>query len=51
VDPTDAAIEVNIQRLYRIRFPELATIKEEWAVLKQTTQLEGAEPTRGKFSG
>jgi hypothetical protein len=44
VEPTDAAIEIRIQRLYRNRFPKLASVKEEWAVLEQTTQLEGAEP-------
>jgi hypothetical protein len=34
VEPTDAAMDLSIQRLYRNRFPELASVKEEWAVLE-----------------
>jgi SH3-like domain-containing protein len=48
VEPTDAAMDLSIQRLYRNRFPELASVKEEWAVLEQITQLEGAKPIRRK---
>jgi hypothetical protein len=48
VEPTDIEMEASIQWLYRNRFPELAEVKEDWAVLTQTTQLEGTEPTRKK---
>ncbi|CAH1107100.1 unnamed protein product [Psylliodes chrysocephalus] len=43
VEPKDPEMNNSIQRLYREKFPELASIQEDFEVLEQTTKIKSKE--------